>query len=328
MDKYPIRQFVRYDNPQRRMDIPNRCVKKDGKTLVVICTYIPESFKGAAPGNVFATEISEYSSIEFASHKEIRYRHNRIKCLKFTLSCYDHYDAGRDYDLIIVDNNSPGGREYLDSLDISVYTRENSYYSFGAYKYAWEKFGKDYDYFVFHEMDWVPSKNNWLKEIINYWDSDKEIGMIGNLIEQHSRSETPQSDGDIFINNVIDKVNLGRNNQYNLDSEYLFIDKTVLNNMEKNGGWNIFECAPQTDLSPVYNELGLQQPILEMGYKLACYNDGRHTMFYAIYNRGMPDKWNHGFDKMAPFVPEQTRLFCPEMKKYFKWYKGRTSLVQ
>ena len=124
------------------------------------------------------------------------------------------------------------------------------------------------------------------------------------------------------------KTNPDRDRQFNLDSEYLFADKIVLEQMMEHGGWNIFPCEPEVKLSPVYNELALQQPILEMGYKIACYNDWEHTMFYATYNSGMPSKWDHGFEKMAPFVPEQTRIFCKEMRKYFKWYEGKTSLVR
>jgi hypothetical protein len=304
-------KFAQYDNPKHEV------AKKradGGRTLVVVCAYIPEGL------------VAGYNSREFITHEYTWYQHNRLEALKFTIACYDYFNAGADYDLVIVDNDSPDGRWYLDKTDKTVLKRENSYYSFGAYKHAWDVLGKDYDYFVFTEMDWAPSKNDWLKDLIKYWNSDEEIGMIGNLIEQHGYADKSSTDTQSFINNVLVKVNPDRKNQYNLDSEYLFVDRHVLENMEKNGGWNIFDCEPKTDLSPVYNELGFQQPILEMGYKLACYNDGEHTMFYAIYNRGFPDKWKHGFNKMAPFVPEQTRLFVPEMKKYFNWYAGKTSL--
>ena len=254
------------------------------------------------------------------------YNHNRLESLKFTLDCYKHYKAGADYDLIVVDNNSPPQNATLNlfkSLDVPVYIRENTYYSFGAYKYAWDRYGKNYDYFVFHEMDWCPSKSGWLKDLIDYWNSDNQIGMIGNLVEEHS-----QDDANETVSRIVKFLNPNRQKQYNLDSEYLFTDKVILEQMENNGGWNLFPCEPETDETPVINELGMQQPILEMGYNLACFNDGKHTMFYSIYNREFPsNKWNYGLDKLSPFVPEQTRMFCPEMQKYFEWYKGASSVL-
>ncbi len=309
MEKYPIFKTVKYDNPKLNIIKPERAYDNKKKTLVVLNTYIPE-------GN-----ISEYNTRSYVDHDYRRYKHDRKECLKFALACYKYYTPGANYDLIIVDNSSPGS---IDA-DVPIYKRENTYYSFGAYKYAWDRFGKDYDYFVFHEFDWVPAKHNWLINLIDYWESDNEIGMIGNLIEHFKYNKN--DDG--VINDIIKKVAPNREEIYNLDSEYLFTSNVVLNQMEENGGWNIFPCEPEVRETPVVNELGLQQPILEMGYKLACMNDGEHTMFYAIYNSGFPrnDKWFYGLDKLSPFVPEQTRNFVPEMNNYFSWYTGKSSFV-
>lgn len=322
METYPILSKIKYEDPKYNVEKPERVLDKK-KTLVVINTYIPKD------GTV------EYNTRSYFDHEYRRYEHNRIEALKFTLACYKHFDAEADYDLIIVDNSSPYflegdyGAGYLendgnDFNGIPLYFRENTYYSFGSYKYAWDNFKDKYDYFLFHEFDWTPTKDGWLKDLINYWNSDKEIGMIGNLIEEFGYGQQD------VINHIIRKVAPGRDKIHNLDSEYLFTDKVVLNQMEENGGWNIFRCEPEVEETPVINELGMQQPILEMGYKLACYNDEKHTMFYAIYNSGFPlsGKWWKGLDKLSPLIPEQARLFVPEVSNYFSWYKGKSSFVK
>lgn len=309
MDSYKILKKAKYENPKVNVQKPDR-EYKDQKTLVVMNTYVPFSNK------------AEYNTRSYATHLHSPYTHNRLKCLEFTLAAYEHFDAEVDYDLLIVDNDSKSKEldKVLKKNGVKFEKRENTYYSFGAYKYAWDKYGKDYDYFVFHEFDWIPAKHGWLKDLIDYWNSDKEIGMIGNLIEQRGYNPEVKDNTVQYINEVMRKVNPDRDFQYNLDSEYMFTDHTVLTQMESNGGWNLFKCSPEVDESPIINELGFQQPILEMGYKLACYNDDEHTMFYAIYNNGFPKKWWHGFDKVAPFIPEQTRLFVPEVRDYFGWY--------
>lgn len=312
-------QEARYLDPVSRIEIPDRNAIQNPRVLVVLCSYVPQGLN--AP----------YNSRLFGTHEFVRYQHNRLECLKFVIDAYSHITAGVPFDLVLVDNDSPSVRvaEYYKTLDCLVIHRENTYLSFGAYKLAWETFGQDYDYFVFHEMDWTPARNNWLRYLIDIWESDSEIGMIGNLIESRGWTANPVTDGQKVNNAFIEKINRNRKNQYNLDSEYLFTDRTVLQQMDK-AGWLLFPCEPQTDLSPAYNELAFQQPILELGYKIRCFNDGKHTMFYGIYNRGMSKQWNHGFENLAPFIPEQVRLFVSEFRSYFNFYNHSncTSLVQ
>lgn len=300
---------IRYEDPVSKIDISKRSHLSNPRTLVVLCSYIPEGL------------MARYNSRLFKTHEFISYQHNRLECLKFTLESFKHIEAGSSYDLVIIDNDSPSvrGCDFLKNSDCLVISRENTYLSFGAYKTAWELFGEDYDYFVFHEMDWVPARKGWLRYLIDIWEADSEIGMIGNLIESRSWTEKPTTDGQQIANAFIEKINKDRSHHYNLDSEYLFTDRTVLEQMDE-VGWLMFECEPQTDLSPAFNELAFQQPILEMGYKLRCFNDGEHTMFYGIYNRGLPPKWDHGFENLTPFIPEQVRLFIPEFRAYFGFY--------
>jgi len=309
MEGYPLISEVRYDNPTSCVNKPERCVSDNSKTLAVLCTYIPEGL------------VSQYVSKSHKGSPEPQYFHNRLECLKFVLACYYHFDAGASYDLVIIDNDSLSKRlfDYFRSLDIAIMQRENTYYSFGAYKDAWDYFKGDYDYFIFHEMDWMPCRHDWLQMLIDLWNSDSEIGMIGNLIESREWSDSPQNSDDHASNMFIEAINPDRLLQHNLDSEYLFVDKHVLTLMDQTG-WQLFKCLPEIPVSPAYNELVFQQPVLEMGYKLRCFNDGRHTMFYGAHNQDFPSQWNHGTENLTPFIPEQARLFMPEFRSYFDFY--------
>ena len=323
MEVYPIIPRAKYNDPQRSIKIPSRTKITNPKTLVVLCSYIPVDFKAG------------YNTRNYVDHEYQHYFHNRIESLRFTLACYKHYDAGLPYDLCIVDNSSPFKlnqssdmvRTLYDALgglqishDIKMLSRKNTFFSFGAYRYAWERYWGDYDYFVFHELDWSPCHNGWLQQLVDMWEQNPKVGMIGNLIEQRGWSDDLSSCGAQITNAFIEKINPARKKHFNLDSEYLFTDRTVLLNMEANGGWLLFPCSPEVELSPAYNELALQQPLLEMGYELLCFNDSKHTMMYAIYNQGFPDKWNNGFENLTPFLPEQSRLFCTEVRDYFDFY--------
>ncbi|MHA1996166.1 MAG: hypothetical protein ACW97Z_16655 [Candidatus Hodarchaeales archaeon] len=312
---YPLVKEARYDNPVSFVTKVERHSIENPRTLVTLCSYIPEGL------------MTSYVSRSHRSPTDLCYSQNRLECLKFVLACYQHWNAGASYDFILIDNDSSSRRalDYFKTLDITVMSRENTYYSFGAYKTAWDHFGKDYDYFVFHEMDWTPSHHGWLRQLIDIWESDPEIGMVGNLIEDRKWTRHPKTQEDCASNEFITKVNKNRLLHYNLDSEYLFTDKTVLSQMD-DIGWLLFKCRPEIDQSPAYNELAFQQPILEMGYKLRCFNDGKHTMFYGTYNHDIPAKWNRGFENLAPFIPEQVRLFMPEYRKYFNFYNHDPAL--
>ena len=313
---YPLVKEVRYNDPVSEIKRIKRIPIKNPRILVTLCSYIPKGLQSTT-----------YVSRSHRFHTDICYSHHRLECLKFVLACYTYFDAGASYDFILIDNDSPSQRalDYFKTLDISVMSRENTYFSFGAYQTAWTQFGDDYDYFVFHEMDWTPAHHGWLRQLVDIWESDSEIGMIGNLIEDRIWNECPKNEEERAGNEFIAKINEKRLLHYNLDSEYLFTDQTVLTQLDKIG-WQLFKCKPETDLPPAYNELAFQQPILEMGYKLRCFNDGRHTMFYGTHNRDIPSKWNHGFENLAPFIPEQVRLFIPEYRDYFGFYKHDSAL--
>lgn len=306
---YPLAEAA-YEDPTGSRFARSLPPEKKPKVLCVICTHFPVDWGGV-----------RYNSRD-SEHRYHSYRHNRLHCLRFVLACHTHYEPGIWYEIEIVNNGRLSPENLAEQLDVSpnLFTkRPNTFFSFGAYKHAFERWGSKYDYFVFQEMDWAPCHDGWLTQMIDMFESDLQIGMIGNLIERHNLDNCEP------IPDFMRLANPGRNPQYNLDSEYFFTSREVLEAMPPN--WNIFPCEPETALSPAANELAFQQPLLEMGLKLRCFNDGKHTMFYCLYNRAIADRWNFGLGNLAPFVPEQTRLFCPEMQEHFAWYDGPSSLA-
>lgn len=304
---YPYIETASYPDPKTKVSMPKREFKPKAKTLCVINTFVPK------------TGWVDYTTRYYSDHSIRVYRHDRIECLKFMLAAHRHYDPGMPVDTIIIDNSSPHVEavEHMRSDGLLFYSRPNSYLSFGAYRYAYEQFGQDYDYFVFHEMDWVPAKHNWLKDLVEYWVEDQTIGMIGNLIETRGTNYPALNDNQQTNNSFVEKIAPHRTQMWNLDSEYLFTSRFVIGQM---GNWLMFPCTPETDLSPAFNELAFQQPLMECGYNIACFNDGKHLMWYATYNNGISPKWNKGFENITPFVPEQTRCFMSEMREYFDFY--------
>ncbi len=314
---YPFIKTAGYEDPKTRVEMPERKLSSEMRTLCVINTYIPK------------TGWADYTTRYFTEGDPIRYyRHDRVECLKFMLAAHDHYDPGMPCDIIIVDNSSPHTKavDIMTSCGLPFYSRPNTYLSFGAYRYAFEKFGHLYDYFVFHEMDWVPTKDHWLTDLVNFWVSDQTIGMIGNLIESRGANYPPETDNEKTNNDFVDKIAPHRaDRMWNLDSEYLFTSRFVLDQMLEHDGWLMFPCVPETNLSAAFNELAFQQPLMEMGYKIGCYNDGEHTMWYATYNNAFSPKWDKGLENIVPFAPEQTRFFMPEMAKHFDFYNHHTN---
>lgn len=310
----------RYKDPKYVVEMPERKFSIDNppEILVVVCTYFEMG------------HMSSYNTRSYIDHSYKRYKHDRLEAFKFQLACFKYFDPGLRFTLMIVDNDSPDSEAntFLDSEEILagshrvlISRRENTYFSFGAYRWAYEN-AKDHDYqlFVFLEQDWVPAKHGWLLDLVKKWHSDPEIGMIGNNVEARGSNYPPKTDNQKVNNAFIEKINPNRQHQINLDSEYLCVNRFVLDQMVEHDGWLMFPCGPG-EFSPAFNELAFQQPILEMGYKIASYDDGDHTMFCGIYNQNIDPRWNKGLGpKLAPFIPEQTRCFIPEIREYFDFY--------
>jgi len=285
---------------------PNFQIKKQPPVLCVIAVFIPEG------------RIAEYN-LRCADGRYEKYKHDRLECLKFVLRCYEFFNAGVDYDLILIDNSSPDreAQKFLSNCSYTVLKRENTFFSFGPRKFAWEKFGDKYDYYFFQELDWIPIKDNWLLEMIKILLSDRAIGSVGNNVERRSWTENPFNPQQKVNNEFIEKIAPHRKQMYNLHGAYCLIPSRVLKEIDSHGGFLMFPCKPQTELDPVYNELAFHQPILEMGYKIRSFDDGEHILFRGIHyekgiNENLPDEC------FAPLVPEQTRFFSARVKDYLK----------
>src|SRR3990167_664947 len=160
----------RYQDPKNPIDIRPKIAN-------VIVTYVPEGQTEFVP----VRSTFDYDKYE-------HYHENKLETIKFTLACHNHYKAGAEYDIIIVDNDSKDKEslKFINSLPYQVFHRENVGFSFGGYKLAWDTFGDKYDYYVFNEQDGVPAKDGWLLELVNRFISEGSIGAVGNNVEGHN----------------------------------------------------------------------------------------------------------------------------------------------
>ena len=140
-------------------------MKKRRKVAKVICTYLGER----RPYYNNPNDMSSYLD------KNIE---NEIKI-----------DNKIDTDLIIVNNDcgNPETNEKLNKYNdvitkngkIIVEQRENLGGSFGAYFDMFEKYSKDYDYWFFSEDDHIIYKKGYMRDFVDYLDSDEKLGYIG-----------------------------------------------------------------------------------------------------------------------------------------------------
>ena len=105
--------------------------------------------------------------------------------LKFLVDIEKNLDAGVSYDTIIVnqDNDYEEGNSWLESINgmetrcgrIYCISRENTGRNFAAYRYGYETFKNDYDYFMFIPDDYVMLAKGYYKESIDrYLKYEKE----------------------------------------------------------------------------------------------------------------------------------------------------------
>lgn len=284
----------RYTDPKNKVDIRPKIAN-------VIVTYVPENQIEFVPVRSPA-EPHEYE----------HYNENKLETIKFTLACHNHYKAGAEYDIIIVDNDSKDKEalEYINSLPYQVFHRENVGFSFGGYKMAWDMFGDKYDYYVFNEQDGVPAKDGWLLDLVNRFVSEGSIGSVGNNVEAHNLESH-------YCRDIKTLANVNRDFIYNLDGFMSFTSSKILKQVEVNGGFKIVPV--KGDVLAEYNELLSQQPILELGYKLSAFNDGEHMSYHGVsFLKKDPAFKDMSYDKMAPMVLGHTRLYA--LKDYFSWY--------
>lgn len=290
---------IGYPNPA------NKTIDFPAKIAVVIGTYIPE-------GQTENVQGRRRCNLDDGNPEYIDFVENKLDLLKFSLACHKHYNPGVEYEIIIADNSSPDqeAKDFIMSQNnITVCSRPNLGFSFGAYEHVWQTFGDKYDYYLFHEQDMVPTHDGWLLEIVSEFLSDKSVGAVGNRIEGPRGIEMfgylPKFDpdylGEYFKSDTF--------TQYNLDGMFAFTSSRIL----KECGLVITEQQ-----NGEINELFWLHNILNAGYKLIGFADGSYKYTWAIHYVDFDVE----SDKLAPIMHGQV-LYCnQEMRDYFRWYDG------
>lgn len=297
-----------YENPTNKLEHP-------AKIAVVICTFVGKQVE-SVPGRFREREGTDH----------VQFDENKLDLLKFNLACHEHYEAGVDYELIIVDNSSvnQATNEFLSGLKYKVIKRENTGFSFGGYQYVWEMFKDKYDYYLFCEQDIVPCKDNWLKEVVLRFLSDKDIGAVGNILEGYRNRDYFEQWSFFKPGLVGDYWKQEPWRQCNLDGAFMFTSSRILGecgmqvfNMKRNSADN----PDDWDITPGVNELFWQHPILNAGYKLASFDDGEHKYTNGICYMD----WGilKDLKEYAPMIHGQTFYCMQEMKNHFSWYEDK-----
>lgn len=288
---------------------PKYGIKVKSKIVNVIATYVPM-------GQIQERTISSNQKKDM----QVSYVENKLESIKFNLACHKHYKANVNYEIVIVDNGSEDEetQKYLKALEkegIKVLRRENIGFSFACFKYAWEKFKDDYDYFLFNEQDGVPAKDNWMFELLQKFHSEKGIGAVGNNVESFDLTWEFSELKDLCP--YIGK----RDAIYNLDGFMTFTSSSVLRQVDKIGG--LFVLPTKGRKNADRNELIFQQPILELGYKISSFHDGNHLCYSdGHFLDGDPEYKDIPSDNITPMVLADTRKFV--FKNHFSWYKEKT----
>jgi len=301
-------------------DSPKHFVEKYPKIACIMVTHVnKEGFTGKG-----------YRAFDIKPEYK-RFRELIIESIRFTWACFDHYEAGVDYELIIVDNASPNKKfqKILETCPYKVIHRENKGYSYGGYKHAWEELGDKYDYYLFFEQDWVPSKDGWLAELLLKFHEDKKVGMVGNCMEHRSYpTGIPKEQwnaGQWTSGTHMARVCPGREWMCNLDGEYHFTSSRILKQVDEiAGGLMVFKCHPEHEgVSPSVNELAFQQPILELGYRLESFNDGKHIFTHGASRRNRnPKHKGLPITELAPMINGYVKDSINDraIRKHFAWY--------
>ena len=283
------------------------------KIAVITCAYIPI-------GKIeYRTGIR---SVQNPDH-HLRYDEDKYETLKCMLACHKHYTPGIDYDLFVVNNSSPDKsiddiEQYCKENDISFESRENRGFSFGAFKWAFEKYSDQYDYFLFHEQDFAPVKDGWLKEMLDFFNSEENIGAIGNCVEGPRGDARPEAHGTYSLYPEL------KGSFSNLD-QLAFIKTDILKKCIDKYGWRLIDWIPEVENSSpaTINELSFMIPITLSGYRIKGFlNQKTHVCTHGIcvmdeqpWELEMPDS------QVAPMVLVHARIFHPRFKKLLSWYK-------
>lgn len=157
-------------------------------------------------------------------------------------------ENGFDTDVIFVFNecSNMGEFEYILKQNgkltkngkIIIEIRPNKNGSFGAYYDMFRKYVNDYDYFFFCEDDVLIYKENYIKDFIEFCDSDDSVGFV-SLAPIHDGKHYPIHSGggcgltskEKFLSaNTMDEINNFNNNGINLPYQNLLLMEVSFTN--------------------------------------------------------------------------------------------------
>ena len=263
---------------------------------------------------------------------ETSFFEDKLELIKFSLAAHKHYNPGVPYQMIFVDNSSPDREinelivSFCNKNDALYVKRPNTGFSFGAYKYAWETFGDQFEYYLFHEQDIAPIKDNWLLDILAKFFEYPGTGAVGNLCEPMTgyRGRAYFEQWGIFHPGMVGEYwNNPEFRQCNLDGMFMFTSSKIL----KECGLQITEMKltdpnnPESwDITPGVNELFWQHYILMAGYKIVSFHDNLHLFTHGICYLDFEDTLRDR--QLPPMMHAQTFFVNREMRlNYFKWYE-------
>lgn len=151
-----------------------------GKCLKIICCYL------GLRNNYHNTPVNILSYIKESITNEINIENGYETDVVFVLNESPTMD-GLVY--ILNQNNKP-----TKNGKIIIERRPNKNGSFGAYHNMVEKYMNDYDYFFFCEDDVLIYKDNYIKDFIDFCDSDVSIGFV-SLAPIHDGDKYPSHSG-------------------------------------------------------------------------------------------------------------------------------------
>lgn len=281
------------------------------KIAVVTCSYIPV-------GRIeYNTPIRSVQNPDFYQH----YNEDKAETLKFTLAAYKHYSPGVDCDYFVIDNSSPDKSiEQIEKIcqedGVTFEKRENVGFSFGAFKYAFEKYKDKYDYFLFHEQDFSPAKEDWLKEMLDFFNSEDNVGAIGNNVEGPRSRANWEAEGTFKLYPEI------KDSFVNLD-QLMFIKTDIWQRCIDKWGWRLIDwISDEVSGSATINELSFVIPAFLSGYKIKGFmNEHKYVATNGVcvmderpWEIDLPDS------AVAPMVLNHARVFHPRFKRLFNWY--------
>lgn len=248
---------------------------------------------------VTTTHIGDFSY----HHQQLPYEK---KCsqifedIRFMAGCHRYYrDYTLAYDFYIVDNASTYQPflEWLKNLrNVAVCHRENMGFSFAGWEYIWKMYGRKYDFYLFHEQDWVPAKKHWLEELLTAFYSKPGIGIVGNMLETKNEGK---------------RFNLPREKLINHDGAYHFVSSQVL----EEAGMKLF--YDKGNGAGVMNEVNCWQPLLEKGYKIKALAEPTRT--YTYMSSGTVNNiYGEVKETILPMISLHAISHEPWIKAYFE----------